>query len=79
MVGAGPIGLAAIALVRAAGAGRIIAFEPSEGRRELARAMGADEVFDPARSGLEGWPAGRGRRLAVPGSTCGSRRAEPRA
>jgi len=47
VVGAGPIGLAAIALARAAGAGRIVAFEVSEGRRELASAMGADQVLDP--------------------------------
>jgi hypothetical protein len=54
VVGAGPIGLAAIALSRAAGAGRIVAFEPSEGRRELARAMGADETIDPHDLGPDG-------------------------
>jgi threonine dehydrogenase-like Zn-dependent dehydrogenase len=48
VVGAGPIGLAAIALARAAGAGRIVAFEVAEGRRQLAAAMGADVVVDPA-------------------------------
>jgi threonine dehydrogenase-like Zn-dependent dehydrogenase len=47
VVGAGPIGLAAIALARAAGAGRILAFEISEDRRDLALAMGADQVLDP--------------------------------
>lgn len=47
VVGAGPIGLAAIALARAAGAGRIVAFEVMEGRRDLASAMGADDVLDP--------------------------------
>jgi threonine dehydrogenase-like Zn-dependent dehydrogenase len=51
VVGAGPIGLAAIALARAAGAGRIVAFEVSEGRRELASVMGADEVLDPRALG----------------------------
>ena len=51
VIGAGPIGLASIALARAAGAGRILAFEPSEGRRELARAMGADEAVDPTGFG----------------------------
>jgi scyllo-inosose 3-dehydrogenase len=54
VVGAGPIGLAAIALVRAAGAGRIVAFEVAEGRRDLARAMGADLVVDPRATGPEG-------------------------
>ncbi|MDR7427411.1 MAG: scyllo-inosose 3-dehydrogenase [Armatimonadota bacterium] len=46
--GTGPIGFAAIALARAAGAGRIIAFEVSPLRRELAQRVGADAVFDPA-------------------------------
>jgi threonine dehydrogenase-like Zn-dependent dehydrogenase len=54
VVGAGPIGLAAIALARAAGAGRIVAFEVSEGRRKLASAMGADQVLDPRELGPGG-------------------------
>jgi threonine dehydrogenase-like Zn-dependent dehydrogenase len=54
VVGAGPIGLAAIALARAAGSGRVIAFEVSEGRRTLALAMGADAVFDPGGLGPDG-------------------------
>ncbi len=45
--GAGPIGLAAIALCRAAGASKIISFETAEGRRRLAERMGADHVLDP--------------------------------
>ena len=57
VVGAGPIGLAAIALARAAGAGRIVAFEVAEGRRELATAMGADH-----RAGPAGARSGRGHR-----------------
>ena len=47
VVGAGPIGLASIGLARAAGAGRVIAVEPSVARRELALAMGADEAQPP--------------------------------
>lgn len=54
VVGAGPIGLAAIALARAAGAGRIIAFEVAEGRRQLAAAMGADQSLDPRDLGPGG-------------------------
>jgi scyllo-inosose 3-dehydrogenase len=54
VVGAGPIGLAAIALARAAGAGRIVAFEIVEARRQLATAMGADRVVDPSALGPEG-------------------------
>lgn len=45
--GAGPIGLAAIGLARAAGAGKIVAFEVSPQRLSLAKALGADHVFDP--------------------------------
>jgi threonine dehydrogenase-like Zn-dependent dehydrogenase len=45
--GTGPIGFAAIALARAAGAGLIMAFEVSPVRRELAKKVGADLVFDP--------------------------------
>jgi scyllo-inosose 3-dehydrogenase len=54
VVGAGPIGLAAIALARAAGAGRILAFEIADGRRQLAAAMGADVVLDPQDLGRGG-------------------------
>jgi threonine dehydrogenase-like Zn-dependent dehydrogenase len=47
VAGAGPIGLAAVALARAAGAARVVAFEPSMTRRDLAIAVGADEAHDP--------------------------------
>ncbi|MFB0507422.1 MAG: scyllo-inosose 3-dehydrogenase [Thermodesulfobacteriota bacterium] len=47
--GAGPIGLAAIALLKAAGAGKVIVFEISEGRRTLAEKVGADAAYDPAK------------------------------
>jgi threonine dehydrogenase-like Zn-dependent dehydrogenase len=56
--GAGPIGLAAISLARAAGAGKIIAFEVSPVRRELAKKVGADYVFNPVelrKNGVEPW------------------------
>jgi scyllo-inosose 3-dehydrogenase len=46
--GTGPIGFAAIALARAAGASRVIAFEVSSVRQELAKKVGADEVHSPA-------------------------------
>ena len=45
--GAGPIGLAAIGLAKAAGAGTIVAFEISPQRLELAKQVGADYVYDP--------------------------------
>lgn len=54
VTGAGVIGLMAIAIARAAGAGTIIATDVDERRLERARAMGADATFlatDPE------WPA----------------------
>jgi len=45
--GTGPIGLTAIALCKAAGASKVIAFEISPERRELAERMGADHALDP--------------------------------
>jgi threonine dehydrogenase-like Zn-dependent dehydrogenase len=45
--GAGPIGLGAIALCKASGAAKVIAFETSKNRRELAKSLGADYAYDP--------------------------------
>jgi threonine dehydrogenase-like Zn-dependent dehydrogenase len=45
--GAGPIGLASVAMLRACGAARIMVFEVSPQRRQLALALGADAAFDP--------------------------------
>lgn len=53
VVGCGPIGLFAIGIARAAGASRVIAVEPHEGRRELAARMGAHDCLDPADGGVE--------------------------
>ena len=56
--GAGPIGLAAIALAKAAGAGKVIAFEISPVRIDLAKKMGADYVFNPIeldKKGIKPW------------------------
>ena len=47
--GTGPIGLASIALAKTSGAAQIIAFEPHKTRRDLAKKMGADYVFDPIK------------------------------
>lgn len=57
--GAGPIGLSALALVKAAGAGRIIVFEKSAPRMELAEHMGATFAYDIGRLDEEGSCAGR--------------------
>ena len=45
--GAGAIGLAAIALAKAAGASKVISFEVSPQRRALAELVGADVSYDP--------------------------------
>jgi len=45
--GTGSIGLAAVGLAKAAGAGTIVGFEISPQRRELAKKVGADYVYDP--------------------------------
>jgi threonine dehydrogenase-like Zn-dependent dehydrogenase len=45
--GAGPIGLLTVACLKLAGAGRVIAVEPVAERRDLAKAVGADDVVDP--------------------------------
>lgn len=49
VVGCGPIGLFAIAVARACGASAVYALEVNEHRRDLAHAMHADFVLDPAR------------------------------
>ncbi|RLE60440.1 MAG: alcohol dehydrogenase [Thermoprotei archaeon] len=56
--GAGPIGLGAISLAKAAGAGKIIVFEISPVRQELAKKVGADYVFNPVelqKNGTQPW------------------------
>lgn len=45
--GAGPIGLAAVGLAEAAGAGKIVTFDVSKERLELAKKLGSDYVYDP--------------------------------
>ena len=44
--GAGPIGLGAVSLARAAGADMVIAFDVTGGRVRIAREMGADHAFN---------------------------------
>jgi len=55
IIGAGPIGLMALALVRLRGARRVVVsgFRRSRARWELAKAFGADEMIDPTETPLE--------------------------
>lgn len=48
LLGGGPIGLYHAQLARLTGAGRVIVSEPSAERRERAKALGADYLFDPS-------------------------------
>ncbi len=48
VIGGGPIGLLVVQLARRAGAGRVSLIEPSPMRRDVGRAVGADEVYEPA-------------------------------
>ena len=47
VIGCGPVGLAVICMLKAHGVRTIVASDPSDGRRELARACGADVVVHP--------------------------------
>lgn len=50
VIGLGALGLAAVAMARIAGAGKIIAVDTAPGRRDLALTLGADHAID-ARAG----------------------------
>jgi hypothetical protein len=54
--GAGPIGLSAIGLAKAAGASKIIAFELIKERLEIAKKIGADYAFNPKELSEKGTP-----------------------
>jgi (R,R)-butanediol dehydrogenase/meso-butanediol dehydrogenase/diacetyl reductase len=48
--GAGPIGLATLQWVRAAGASRVVVIEPNEHRRQLALRLGAHDAVGPGEA-----------------------------
>lgn len=48
VVGCGPVGLLAVRAALARGAAEVVAFDPVPTRREVARAFGAAESFDPS-------------------------------
>src|SRR2546429_294805 len=48
VLGCGPIGLFAVGIARAVGARQVIAVEPNDYRRDLAKRMGADLTIDPS-------------------------------
>ncbi len=54
VMGGGPIGLCAVRLLKILGYGPIVLYEPVEKKRGIALTYGADYVFDPAESNLDG-------------------------
>ena len=54
ILGGGPIGLAACAILKRQGAAEVIMSEPEAGRAQLARKLGADHVIDPSKEDLAG-------------------------
>ena len=80
--GAGPIGLAAVALLRASGAAKIYCFETKAERRKLAIDNGADLAFDPIELSENGKDQGdllmeltHGRGIALFAECSGATRA----
>lgn len=66
VLGAGPVGLAVIAELRRVGVETIVASDFSPRRRQVAAAMGATAVVDPAVEGpMEVWLREDGRRVPV--------------
>jgi threonine dehydrogenase-like Zn-dependent dehydrogenase len=62
VIGAGPIGALTVAALRAMGVESVTVVEPSEGRKRLARDVGATEVIDPCH--LETFPSWEPERIS---------------
>src|SRR4051795_3233237 len=75
--GCGPIGLAAVGLAGALGAGRVLAVEPAAAKRDIATALGASATFDPTAGEAGSWlleqTGGIGVDMAVEASGAGAR------
>ena len=69
VVGTGVIGLLVVQALRSAGAGRVIGIDLDPGRLELARMLGADDVFradvDDIAAAVRGCTHGRGVDVAI--------------
>jgi threonine dehydrogenase-like Zn-dependent dehydrogenase len=66
VIGCGPVGLAVICMLKAQGVRTIVASDFSHGRRELARACGADVVVDPSQGSPYEAAGDRGYLQTVP-------------
>lgn len=68
IVGAGPIGLAAVLTARLFSPVRVVVVDPAGSRRKLALAMGADAAYADAgdlRADLDSWTEGLGADVAI--------------
>ncbi|NED68542.1 zinc-binding dehydrogenase, partial [Streptomyces sp. SID10244] len=64
VIGCGPVGLAVIATLKAAGHGPVVAADFSPSRRNVAERIGADVVVDPGQqSPYRRWAELAGREL----------------
>jgi threonine dehydrogenase-like Zn-dependent dehydrogenase len=52
VLGGGPIGLAACAILKRQGAARVVLSEPEEARAAIARKLGADVIINPKKEGF---------------------------
>lgn len=66
VIGCGPVGLAVIGMLKAAGVRTVVASDYSPGRRALATTMGADVVVDPAVESPYSAAAGHGHLTTGP-------------
>jgi threonine dehydrogenase-like Zn-dependent dehydrogenase len=66
VIGCGPVGLAVIGMLKAAGVRTVVASDYSPGRRALAATMGADLVVDPATDSPYSAAAGHGHLTSGP-------------
>lgn len=60
VIGCGPVGLAVVAMLKASAVSTVVASDFAAGRRDLARACGADVVVDPAGASPYSSLSGRG-------------------
>ncbi len=66
VIGCGPVGLAVITMLKAAGVRTVVASDFSPGRRALATTMGADVVVDPATDSPYSATSGHGHLMTGP-------------
>jgi threonine dehydrogenase-like Zn-dependent dehydrogenase len=66
VIGCGPVGLAVIGMLKARGVKTIVASDLSPGRRDLAKACGADSVVDPRDESPYAGGEQRGHLTSIP-------------